>query len=205
MLITKIVRKGVNVEIHLEDGNKFLVTDDIVLSKGLRKEDELDESTLNEIEIESELLRVKDSALRLLSRRNHSKYELKLKLLKKKFSKEVIQKVLVELEDKDLLNDEQFARELVDERLNRKNEGINKIRNSLFQKGVNREIIDKVLDSKLDEETMVESALKLASKRLKLLDKLDDSQKKKQKIYSYLANKGYSFDQIKLVIEKLNL
>lgn len=205
MQITKIVRKGGNVEIHLEDGSKFLVTDEFVLSKGLRKDDRIDDNYLNQLENENNYLLINNSALRLISRRSHSKFELKVKLLKKKFEIERIQKVLSDLEDKGYLDDQKFAEELVSERLNRKKDGINKIRNSLYQKGVKKEIIESVLESEIDENEMIESAIKLAEKKIKLLSNVEDTMKKKQKLISFLSNKGFNFDQIKVVLNRLKL
>ncbi len=205
MQITKIVRKGGNVEIHLEDGSKFLVTDEFVLSKGLRKDDQIDDNFLNQLENENNYLLINNSALRLLSRRSHSKFELKVKLLKKKFEKERIQKVLSDLEDKGYLDDQKFAEELVSERLNRKKDGINKIRNSLYQKGVKKEIIESVLESEIDENEMIDSAMKLAEKKINLLSNVEDTLKRKQKLISYLSNKGFNFDQIKVVLNRLKL
>jgi len=111
---------------------------------------------------------------------------------------------LNELKEKNLINDKEFAKQYVDERLRRKKVGIIKIRSELLKKGINREIIDELLNGFEINDEMKENVFFIAEKkfnRLKLR-KLDNKQIK-QKLFSFLVNRGYDYDLINETINKI--
>jgi len=62
---------------------------------------------------------IKSYALKLLSKRDHFKEELKQKLLKKGFDKEKIEEVLAYLKQQNLLNDEKLKERLKEKSINK--------------------------------------------------------------------------------------
>ena len=71
------------------------------------------------------------------------------------------------------------------------------IRSELYRKGISREIIEEVINT---EDTEVELALKSAEKKIK---QIKQSKSPKQLI-SYLARRGFSWDTIKTVLDKIS-
>ncbi len=201
MVITALTQKGNNVVVSLDDGEFFTLDYRTVIDFGLRKNDVIDESKKEQLISESNFLKAKDSAFRYLGRRHHSISELKTKLIKKKYSAEIIEKALKDLISKNFLDDEQFAVEYAEERSVRKKVGVNKLKAELFRKGIDRHLTEKILAG-VDQGTSYDNAFQLALKKNESLKKrVDDPKKRKTKIFSYLSSRGYETD---IVIKVLN-
>jgi len=206
MQITKIQRQSKNskrVSIFIDGEFGCGLYEDTLLKYNLNQGDEISKETLDEIINFDEYLFSKKAAFDLLSYRLRSEKELKDKLRLKKISSKTIEKTIKHLEELALLNDEEFARQLVLENISSKPKGKNLIRQKLFQKGISKQISDRVLDNiyeSIDEKQIICDILVKYSKKLKSKDIYD----KKRKIFSYLARKGFDFDSINEVInEKL--
>jgi len=116
-------------------------------------------------------------ALRLLSYRPRSIREIKKRLTKTNADTNTINRVINNLIEQNLLNDQEFARWWVDQRVKFRPRGNYALTQELVQKGLDREIIDSVLLS-FDAE-------------LALAKKLPQSK---------LSSRGFSFS----VIDALN-
>ena len=82
----------------------------------------------------------------LLSRREHSEYELTTKLLNKAEPPDLVTRVVAWLKQEDLLSDRRFTDSLVRSRSQR-GYGPIKIRHELEAKGISAELIEEYLDS----------------------------------------------------------
>ena len=125
----------------------------------------------------------------------HSKFELKMKLIKKEFSSQAINRALFNLETYGYIDDEEFAKQftLQNSKMSRK-----MISQKLLSKGVSKDIIDRVLGS-TDAGDEFEKAIVVAEKYLKGKDK----SQVRDKLYMSLARKGFENSTIKKVIKKL--
>ncbi len=165
MIISSIRKRRSGVEILFDDNSKILVDYRVVVDNGLRKNDDLTSEQVNNLLAQSEKLKLKDSAFRLLGMRHHSQYEITQKLIRKGFERQNVESLLNEFVGKGFLNDAEFAKAYLNERLNKKRVGLNKIRAELIKKGINQKIIEDLLstaDSSISEET----ALELAKKKI---------------------------------------
>lgn len=206
MKIVRIEKKGAsNVELVLDDGQILILSYEVFLKNGLRKDDEISESHFLLLNRENEKYKIKQKAYNYLARRLHSQKELRLKLLKGRFDKELIDEVIGEMNSLKYLDDEEFAREFINEK-KKKSWGSNKIKGGLISKGISREIISNVLEEEIDEEVQYQKAFEFAKKKLKSLShKNIDKVKLKQKINASLISKGFSFDIVRKVFEDINL
>ncbi len=137
---------------------------------------------------DEKLQEAKNYAFRLLSYRERSKYEIKSRLLKKGYNREIAHRVIDDLSRLDYLNDERFARKWVKDRINHKPRGSNLLKYELKDKGINRHTIDQVLSELLHEELEKKMAARLAQKWLKINK---DKNNYYLKLKRYLANKGF--------------
>ncbi|MDP3580850.1 MAG: regulatory protein RecX [Ignavibacteria bacterium] len=205
MIIAGFQKKGNNVIVAFDDGSFQNLDYRIVVDYGLWKGQEIEEKKIELLSHESSFLKARDSAFRFLGLRLHSTSELKLKLQKKKHQQEIIEKVLTYLAEKNYLNDEEFAKQFVAERIKRKKVGIGKLTAELMKKGIKRELIkENLLD--IDQEKYLENATEIAQKKLLQIRKKETEERKiSAKLYSFLAGKGYESDLIRKVITKLQL
>ena len=138
-----------------------------------------------------------NAALRLLTRRDHSKYELAQKLKQRDFEDNVIKKVFLECERLGYLNEERTAQVFIGQLL-RKGYGAKRIRHELNMKGLTDKAIPAAMLSEADERVNAERVL---IKNIKRFSREDDPQKKRDKIYRFLYSRGFS-DQVILELIK---
>lgn len=192
------------VAIEFEDGNSLSIFKDIVYQFSLRKFDLIDEKLFGEIKEKQIFLEIRERALLLLAKRAHSKYELKQKLIQKKFDKEKIPSVLDNLQKEGYLNDLEFAKVFANERILRGKSGPIKIKAELMAKGISRENVEEVINLFFPSEENDESALLVAQKKYNQLQKRNlESHVLKQKLYSFLLARGFSYEVAKITSEKI--
>tara|TARA_X000000368_G_scaffold402562_1_gene376594 strand:+ start:2323 stop:2763 length:441 start_codon:yes stop_codon:yes gene_type:complete len=134
-----------------------------------------------------------NNALNILSRREHSKKELRLKLSKKFDNIDEIIGVIDRLETNNLLNDSRFAELYVSMR-KRKGFGPNRISYELSNKGIKDSISDQII---IAENGWEDAAFKVFNKKYKTGISEDANVKLKQK--NFLKNRGFSFKEIESV------
>ncbi|WP_373276238.1 regulatory protein RecX [Faecalimicrobium dakarense] len=79
--------------------------------------------------------------------------------------------------------------------------GRNKIKQNLYNKGIDKQSINEAINE-IDEDAEYENAMYLAQKRYDRI-KNEDKRKIYQKISQHLAYKGFNYDIIKRVLNKL--
>ena len=136
-----------------------------------------------------------NKALDLLSRREHSRKELFLKLINRFESQEEINLTLDKLEGKNLLSDTRFAEEYVQAR-RKKGFGPIKISTELEKRGVYEMLISKEIDKFDDWEKIAELSFKK-----KFPDGVSKDFRKLQKQKNFLSNKGFTYYQMESVLD----
>ena len=139
----------------------------------------------------------KDKALRLLSFRSHSEYELKQKLLSSGADRDTADAVLTFLREYSLVNDSLYAGRLASDLSNLKKYGKRRIMQELMHKGIDRETAENVCNTlETDEE---EALIPLMRKKLGG----DFGKKSKDRAIRYFVTRGYSFSDIKSAIGQI--
>ena len=98
----------------------------------------------------TDLQEAEQAAIRLLAPREHSRLELRRKLLKRDHAPDVIEEVLQRLEELGLLSEERFVEQYVAMR-KRKGYGPVRIRQELRERGINDTMIHEWVDERDDE------------------------------------------------------
>lgn len=144
---------------------------------------------------------LKEIALRLLARREHSTYELRSKLLTRGGSFEAVSATLQALDAEGYLSDTRFTELAVRARL-RTNDGPIKIRAYLLQRGIIDSLIKHYLPS--DQEFWLERALKLDQLNC-MKHGISPQEVTTHEAWSIrsrlLKNRGYPADIIRQVLE----
>ena len=137
-----------------------------------------------------------DYALRYIFRYPKTKKELIIQLRKKKYTESEIEKALRYLKKKWYLNDKQFAKDYVDFHCVRRGKPIIWAKQKLYEKWVEKEIINEVIEKKIDEIN------KWIGKKIK-----KEIQQYKEKwldglqILEKLTRKWYTYNQIIKVVD----
>ena len=133
----------------------------------------------------------------------HSEKEIREKLTKKGFGESVIEKVVADLRHNSIIDDYLFAKAFIHDRMRFNPQGSYRIAYELKKKGLSQDIINKIFTEEKVVETDIERALKLAKKRLKTLINIKDKEKVKRRLYNFLLRRGFSYETIKTVMDKL--
>lgn len=201
--VKKYQKKIVGV-VELDSGEKIELEPDTIMQFQLATGGEVDEKRIYEIRSADQKRKCLQKALHLISIRPRSAGELKERFKREGYFEEAIETSLNYLQDNGYLNDEVFAERFAKSRLQKKDLGETALRFELLKKGIAKPIVDRVLTKIYGETPVFEMALKAAQKKIKTI-KAAEPQKKKQKLYPFLLQRGFSSDIIQRVIEELGL
>ena len=144
-------------------------------------------SLKNDDELEMAYLR----AINFLSYRSRSSREIRQNLRKYEVPEPLIEPVIERLEEKNFLNDKEFAQNWVENRNPFRPRGRRALSIELRQKGISDETIQTTLDELVDEEKLVyqagiKKARKLARRELEWQDF-------RKKLAAFLARRGFNY------------
>jgi len=142
-----------------------------------------------------------NSALRILTPRDHSKYELVRKLKQRGFSREDIDEAIAYCEQFDYINDERTAQVYI-RQLKRKGYGKKRIQLELSKKGLKGTRIQGILDECVPETDEREGAELILKKNIKRFQREKDELKRRDKIYRFLHPRGFSPEIIEEIQKK---
>lgn len=151
---------------------------------------------------------VLDSAARFLEARPRSEAEVRSKLTRLGYRRELVEDAVARLVELRYLDDDAFARSWVESRDRARPRGEHALRAELGRKGVDRAVIDDVLGDRRDavsggagaagDDAPVSAdeaaAERLIRKRLASLAREADARRRRQKAYALLARSGFSPD-----------
>jgi regulatory protein len=204
LIITKIEKQKKNSKrwnLYIDGEFACGISEDTFLNFGFRTNDEISEDILIEVKRFDEYQFAKKSALDFLAYRIRSKKEIIDKLKSKNISKETIEKTIEHLEKIELINDEEFARLLVQSSTGKNPAGKSVIRQKLFKKGISKDITEKVLKETFTENNEKSLLLDVFNKYKSRLIGLDRNHKRK-KMFEHLARKGFDFDIINEILNQ---
>lgn len=134
----------------------------------------------------------------ILSRRDHTEFELRAKLKKKGFGPDTINSVIAWLQDKRLLDDQKFTERYIVNTLQRKPVGPRWIVHKLKQKGIAPGVIEESLGAYLSVEHQEELARQAANSWRRQRPQYKDD---KQRLQRFLLSRGFSFEAISSAVK----
>ena len=147
--------------------------------------------------------KAKAHALKYLSYRDRSKWELSQYLSKKEHSPPVIQKTLNYLTELNYVDDQRFALKWGQYRINKNKIGKNRLYMELLGKGIKKETIEDILNTLYQKNPEMELAVQCASKKWITLKSFEEK-KKKRLLVQYLQRKGFSsniiYQSVKILV-----
>lgn len=199
--------------VFLEDGTTIRIGESDVADLGLYRGMELDGEQVRELQNAAALSKLKTRALNIVSVRSVSRRELVKKLTARprkpeeaEYESEDAETAREELEDRaelvadwlerlGLLNDEQYARDVV-RWCGEKGYGVRRIRDELFRRGVPRELWDEALEERLDSDGAIDQFLR------QKLKNWDGDKKELKRVTDALARRGFSWSEISEGLER---
>jgi regulatory protein len=187
--------KGSTYCVEFEDGDKIYLNSEFISKYSLRDGVEIPGEALDEIIFENDFRRARERALYLLEYRDHSYKELNDKLMRN-YSDEICEAVMEKMCQLGLIDDEKYAEKLAAKLVEVKKYGKYRARFEMHKKGIDRELIDELLEQYEEEtEERLEALVERKYSRY-LVDR-----KGVTKVTNALARLGYSYSDIKAVLE----
>jgi len=140
----------------------------------------------------SELQEAEQDAVRLLAPREHSRLELRRKLLQRDHAPEIVEEALSRLQQQGLLSDERFVEQYIAMR-RKKGYGPLRIRQELRERGINDTMIHAWLDAR-DDEWLV-SMKQVVQKKFSVL--VDAGYKEQARLARFLEYRGFPGEMIR--------
>jgi len=138
-------RKGAQWAVLLEDGRKLRLPESVIGDYGLRPGLTLSEEELARLEADAASASARERAVRIISAANVSEKELRRRLVQKGESEADAEAAAAWLSELHLIDDLETARQLV-RRAGRKGYGPARVRQILYQKGIDRSLWDEALE-----------------------------------------------------------
>ena len=187
-------------KLQLEDNNSLILYEDVILNNNLLLTKEIDD--LNKIKKDNDEYEIYELAKKYINRKYVSKKELYKYLINKKYENELINKVIKDLEEKNILNEENYVKAYINDKINFTNDGPNKIKKDLLNNGIDEEIIDNNME--IDFNIVYDKLNKLIDKKI-LSIKNYSGNILKQKLIMYFINLGYDRRIIEEILSSKNL
>jgi regulatory protein len=144
------------------------------------------------------------AAMRLIDARPRSSAELRLRLRRKEYEPEVIERALARLAELGLVDDAAFSRYWVESRQSFRPRGQLALRDELRRKGVAREEIDAALAESDDgPEAEQERAMALARGALRRYADAPDRHSFQRRLGGFLQRRGFTLATIRPIIDIL--
>ena len=183
---------------------------DLLARAGLAVGDVLDPAELEGLVAEDQVYRARDAALRLLSHRSRSRFELRRRLERKDLPGDIIERTLAWLEERGYVDDAAFAEAWIRDRVRLRPRGRVGLIQELRKKGVDPGTAESAVERVMDEEEVDETALAgeaasaWARKNRRIVKRAarsrEDRLRARRRLYGHLARRGFAPDAIRSAV-----
>jgi regulatory protein len=207
-VVTSLVprkRRPERVSVYIEGSFAFEVDAGLVHGAGLRVGELLTAEARQGLLDSDQPYLARARALDLLAIRDRSSEEVRTRLRRAGFAPRTVDDVIVWLQGLGYLDDERFARSYALEKM-RSGWGGRRVRQELWRKGVEREVVESVLaECEVDEESLrgQEDALWTQMQRRFGSKFRTDPEATERRLEGFLARRGYDWDSIAQLVRKL--
>ena len=199
MQIKKIKKKNKKYKIILDNGLEIKTFDDVIINNSLLYNKTINNDLLEKINKENDYYDVYYKVVNLISKKLRSEKEIKDFLEKYDVDKS---KIINKLKSINLINDKNFVKAYISDKINLSNDGLDKIKNDLLKHNIDINLImDEI--SKIDNDLIDQKIEKLIIKKTK--NSNYSGYKLKYKIVNELINLGYDKSRIVEIYDNLNI
>lgn len=133
----------------------------------------------------------KAAAVKLLASRPRTREDLQGRLKRKGLPREAIDEALDDLESAGYVDDEQYARDRVEDLLRKSKRGAPALVHALAKDGLGREVAERIVAERLADVDMGQWALEVALERGGHV-RGEDDETARRRLYGYLRRRGFA-------------
>ncbi|MGI8642769.1 MAG: regulatory protein RecX [Thermomicrobiales bacterium] len=188
------------VNVYIDEQFAFGMGSQISLDMGLRLGEQLDAARIAALRAADDIGKATNAALNLLAMRPRSIREIRDRLRQKDYAPEAIDAAIEKLEGWNYVDDADFARFWVENRVTHRPRGRRLLAQELWQKGIDRETAAEALeDSDLDEH---QAALDIARSKMRSYAGLERAVVYRR-LGGLLGRRGFGYDIVKPVLDEV--
>ena len=185
-------------KIYIED-ETIITYDNVILDNDLLYKKEIDNNLYKKIVSATNYYDVYNKVIKYILKKRRSIKETKQYLIKFNLSDNDSNKILNKLKDINLLNDIEYCKSYINDKVYLSKTGINKIRMDLLNEDISIDVIENELNN-IDKSILNNRLEKLIIKKIQNNKKYSNYHLK-QKILNEMINLGYSKDLILKIID----
>ena len=200
MKLQKIEKlKNNKYKIHLEN-EKLITFDNVIIENNLLYKKNIDNDLYNKILLDTEYYDIYNKTVKYILKKRRSEKEIKIYLTKSNLSNNQIEKIISKLKDINLINDIEYCKAYINDKVYLSKSGVSKIRNELIEQNISLDIINKELNL-IDKDIFINRLEKM------IINKINSNKKYsnlylKNKILNEMIKLGYEKENILDIIEK---
>ncbi len=193
--IKQQVKRSDRYSIFIDGEYTCSLSEGALLETGLRIGQELSKDELHTLKDQAQSDKAYDRTIQLIARRPRSEWEVRQYLKRKSYDEVITQQTIERLLDKGYLDDVSFAQSWIQNRRLLKPRSKRKLRQELLQKRVPEQIItDCLAYDDTDDKEVLRQLIEQKSSQTRYKDR--------QKLMRYLSGQGFSYGDIKEVLEE---
>jgi|AntRauTorcE11897_2_1112592.scaffolds.fasta_scaffold00277_8 regulatory protein len=194
--IKQQVKRSDRYSIFIDGDYVCSLSEGALLESSLRIGQELSKDELYALKDQAQADKAYDRTIQLIARRPRSEWEVQQYLKRKSYDEEVIQQTTERLVEKGYLDDVSFAQSWIQNRRLLKPRSKRKLRQELLQKRVPEQIItDCLAYDETDDKEVLRQLIEQKRSQTRYKDR--------QKLMQYLSGQGFSYGDIKKVLEEI--
>jgi regulatory protein len=196
--IKKVKGHGKQVKVFLDGKPALALLAETALKEGITVGQEVSEDRRETLTGKDRYQRCFNAAIHFLAYRMRSESEIRQRLQRHGYDQQDIDKALTRLKEQGLVDDAAFARFWRENRETFSPRSRRLTKMELKRKGLSSEVIEQVI-SEIDDK---DSAYRAASNRARRLS-FADYQDFRERLVGYLGRRGFSYDIIKEITERV--
>lgn len=203
MIIQKYKKDKANRYKVVIDDEEYTLYDDIIIQYGLLMKKELTKKELEEIMLANDELESYYRSIKYITKKMRSIREMEEVLKKWCYGDTTIKKTIKRLQDNHFLNDENYLKAFINDKINLTNHGPKKIRSELLKLGIKEELIDEALE-KVSNHLWQDKAERYIQKKIETNHR-SSARMLKIKISNDLVNLGYEKEDFISILNKYDI
>jgi len=193
--IKRSTRYNDRIIVKLDDKSVFRVPEDAFVLNPFHVGETVTLDEIEDYDVKMRLQEAKDAAFKLLSFRMRSIAEMRKRLKEKSFSQIEIDHVIDKLTKLNYLNDVEFGKAFVKEKIKNKKIGPKAIKSELFPHQLPPDFVDELIES-VYKKYKINDLITFHLKRKKIKKNTQMNKSDLSRLNNYLLRKGFEWDNI---------
>ena len=193
--IKRSTRYNDRIIVKLDDKSVFRVPEDAFVLNPLHIGETVTLDEIEDYDVKMRFQEAKDAAFKLLSFRMRSIAEMRKRLKEKSFSQIEIDHVIDKLTKLNYLNDVEFGKAFVKEKIKNKKIGPKAIKSELFPHQLSPDFVDELIES-IYKKYKINDLITFHLKRKKIKKNTQMNKSDLSRLNNYLLRKGFEWDNI---------